>query len=183
MTAAMLETERLTLRRLGPEDATEEYAGWLNDPAVNRFLEVRFARHTVETVRDFIRSCNDRPGEFLLGMFLKADGRHIGNIKLGAPRPNHALADIGLVIGARDCWGSGYATEAIARLTRFAFEDLGLLKLEAGAYAGNEGSARAFLKAGWRQEGLRRGHLLLDGRPCDLIELGLCADEFRGAAP
>ena len=33
-----LETDRLLLRRLLPQDAPQMYANWANDPAVTRFL-------------------------------------------------------------------------------------------------------------------------------------------------
>ena len=41
-----LRTERIELRNLEPAEVTSRYVDWLNDAAVNRFLEVRFATHT-----------------------------------------------------------------------------------------------------------------------------------------
>ena len=36
-----LTSKRLVLKKLSENDATETYAKWLNDPAINRFLETR----------------------------------------------------------------------------------------------------------------------------------------------
>jgi len=72
---------------------------------------------------------------------------------------------------------------AIGLISRYAVRTLRLRKLAAGVYAPNVGSARAFVRAGYRQEGLRRRHLTLDGRPVDLLEFGLCADELDVASP
>ena len=172
----ILKTERLILRPLGAEDVSARYVAWLNDPAVNRFLETRHQAQTMESVRAFVDRVQARDDEHLFAICLRPENRHIGNIKVGPVKPNHRLADISLFIGERDCWGRGYATEAIARVSRFAFEELGLLKLSASFYEQNQGSLKAFLKAGYRQEGLRRKHYLLDGEPSDIIETGLCAD-------
>lgn len=168
-----IETRRLQLRPLGEADATGEYLDWLNDPEVNRYLETRHASHSLESIRAFIRATNADPAQHLFGITLRSSGRHIGNIKLGPVRREHRLADIGLMIGVRAAWGKGYAAEAIAAVTDFSFAELGLMKLSAGAYAPNRGSVAAFLKAGWREEGLRLGHYLLDGEPCDVVELGI----------
>jgi RimJ/RimL family protein N-acetyltransferase len=46
-------------------------------------------------------------------------------------------------------------------------------------YAGNVGSIRAYLRAGFAQEGVRRKHYILAGEPTDVIELGLCADDLK----
>jgi len=168
---------RLTLRPLTPDDCTDSYVAWLNDPEVNAFLETRHAPQTLTSVRDFVETINARPNEHLFGIFLSDGDRHIGNIKVGPIDPRHSVADVSLLLGARECWGQGYGSEAILALSRYAIEELGLCKLSASMYALNEGSVRAFLKAGYRREGLRRAHYLLDGEPCDIVELGLTAGD------
>lgn len=175
----ILESRRLTLRTLTESDCNETYLAWLNDPAISRFLETRHTRQTLESIRAFVAQINASPVEFLFAICLKAEnGRHIGNIKVGPIRPHHLLADVSLLIGARDCWGKGYATEAITALSRHAFAVLGVQKLQAGMYADNVGSARAFLAAGYRQEGLRRRHYRLDNTMSDVIELGALPEDL-----
>lgn len=147
-----LETPHLWLRPLEESAATGPYLSWMQDAEILRFLEARFSVHTPESLAAFIRSMNDNPDALLLGMFLKEDARHIGNIKLGPISREHARGDIGLLIGDKSVWGRGLATEAIAAVTRFAFDQLNLNRLYAGCYGGNDGSARAFVKAGWTIE-------------------------------
>ncbi|HEY1157453.1 MAG TPA: GNAT family protein, partial [Arthrobacter sp.] len=128
------------------------------------------------------------PLNLFAGIFLREGDRHIGNIKLGPINVHHRRADIGLLVGDRACWGKGYASEAIAILSDFAFGRLGLHRLTAGMYAENEGSARAFEKAGYAREGLLRGHWLCDGTPppssaaeCAAVVLRVvqCAEQRR----
>ena len=176
--SAPLDAARLRLRRLGAADCNARYLGWLQDPQVNRYLETRFATQTLDGIVAYVQRVNARSDEHLFGIFLRTGERHIGNLKLGPVRAHHALADISLFIGERDCWGQGYATEAIVAASRHAFEALGVRKLNAGIYAPNAGSARAFLKAGYREEGRRPGHYLLEGKPCDILELGCTAKDL-----
>jgi len=172
-----IKTARLQLRELRPSDVSEAYVAWLNDPEVSQYLETRHSLQNMETVRAFVEMVLARENEHLFGIFLH-DGRHIGNIKVGPVRAYHNLADVSLLIGARDCWGKGYAAEAIEAASRHAFVALGVRKLCASMYAPNEGSRRAFLKTGYREEGRRRNHYVLDGTPCDLVELGLLPEDL-----
>ena len=71
------------------------------------------------------------------------------------------------------------ATEAIMGLTDHAFDVLDLHKVSCGLYAVNEGSRRAFLKAGWSEEGRRLQHWFCAGRWEDDVQLGCCRDERR----
>lgn len=166
-----LETERLSLRTLTAADITDTYIGWLNDPEINAFLEVRLSTQTLDSTRAFVASLNDSSDSLMLGIFLKKDGGHIGNIKLGPVDPYHRRGDIGLFIGKRDCWGMGIATEAIRVLSEHGLGEMKLHKICAGCYAENTGSVRAFLKAGFVEEGRRRLHWLCEGAWQDDIEL------------
>jgi RimJ/RimL family protein N-acetyltransferase len=163
---------RLFLRQVCLADATENYARWMNDPEINCYLESRFVTHTVAGLRQYIEKTNADPHNFFLAIMLQADDRHIGNIKLGPVNPVHRLGDIGLIIGETDCWGKGYATEAIELITRFAFHELKLHKVTASCYANNPGSARAFQKAGFTIEAVRPAHFFCAGRFVDAILLG-----------
>ena len=180
--ATPLVSERLVLRTLTAADATERYLGWMRDPQVTRFLESRLVDHDLASLAAYIAECNDSAASLLLAICL-ADGTHIGNIKLGPIDRYHEHAAVGLMIGERDMWGRGYATEAIAALTAYAFGDIGLQKLYAGCYASNVGSARAFLKAGWVEEGRNRSHWRSDGGREDNIQLGITRSDRSASRP
>ncbi|MEK9968857.1 MAG: GNAT family N-acetyltransferase [Ferrovibrio sp.] len=167
-------TDHLLLRTLQMDDATDKYLGWLNDPEVNRYLETRWRPQTMDSIRDFISSSLPRDNEHLFGMFMQADKRHIGNIKVGPRKPHQPYAEVSLFIGDKSAWGKGYATEAIAAVSNYAFNHMDVIKLGASAYSVNRGSIRAFCKAGYQIEGTRQKHYLLDGAPADLVEVGLC---------
>ncbi|MCB1509495.1 MAG: GNAT family N-acetyltransferase [Hyphomicrobiaceae bacterium] len=173
-----VEAERIYLRPLTVADCSADYVGWLNDPEVSRFLETRHSEQTQASVEGFVSAVNARPNEHLFGIFLRDGDRHIGNIKVGPVGSYHPVGDVSLLIGARDCWGKGFASEAIAAVSRHALGHLGAKKLSASMYEPNQGSCKAFLKAGYKQEGLRRQHYMLDGALCDVIELGLTPEDI-----
>lgn len=156
-----LQTAHLSLCTLNPDMVDDRYVEWLNDPDVNRYLEVRLDRQDLAKVRDFVRSVNESDSSLLLGIFAMdrgPTGWHIGNIKLGPILWSHGRGEIGLVVGERSQWGKGYATEAIRAVTEYAHDALGLIKVTAGLYAANQGSAKAFLKAGFTQEAVLKSH-------------------------
>lgn len=171
--------KKIHLRLISLEDVTERYLEWLNDPEVNRYLETRFTEQTLESIRAFVSEKISSSNEFLYAICENEGDRHIGNIKLGPLNPHHRSADVSLFIGEKNCWGKGYATEAIFLLTQHAFDSLGLNKLRAGCYASNQGSAAAFEKCGWTREGLQKGMVQSEGREMDLILLGIRASEYR----
>jgi len=174
-----LHGKRIYLRPVAPSDANENYLRWMNDPEVTRYLESRFVRHTAEGLRDYIAEKQDDPDTLFLAIVLRQGDRHIGNIKLGPIDWHHCRGEVGIILGEKDCWGKGYATEAIQLLADYAFGELKLHKLTAGCYSVHPGSARAFQKAGFVVEGLRPSHCLCDDRYVHLILLG----KWRSEAP
>ena len=76
--------------------------------------------------------------------------------------------------------GHGYATEATAELLRICFEELGLRRVVAGAFADNAASLRVMARIGMRIEGRTvRGSLHRDLGWVDGVEAAVLAEEWR----
>jgi ribosomal-protein-alanine N-acetyltransferase len=172
-----IETERLVLRSLTPEDCGLQYVAWLNDTNVNAYLETRWEAQTQESVVAFVNSMNESEHSLLLGLFVN-DGRvHIGNIKLGPTNARHRFADLSYFIGNRAYEGKGLATEAVTALKVYALGTAGLKSVQAGVYEGNVGSIRVLEKSGFTLEGRikeklvgpsgREDHLIFSARAAD----------------
>ena len=158
-----------------------QYLAWLRDRDVVRTLnlpayynsQVSFAeleaycRHLCESATDYFYAIELLPA-----------GRFIGTAKLGAVNAYAGTADIGIMIGARDVWGRGLATDVIATICQNAFNDLGLRRLTAGAMAINPAMIRVFEKLGFRREGCFRQHDRLGDNYIDHIHLGCLHQEF-----
>jgi len=162
-------TPRVELFLLEPAHVTGDYVSWLADREVTRFLESRFSNHDRLSTTAFVAAMLADPKVLMLGIRSVELGRHVGNIKLGPIDQNHGLGEIGLMIGDRSAWGRGIATDAISLIFRIATVQLGLRKITAGCYLSNVGSARAFEKAGFHTESIRKSHFLLDDREEDAL--------------
>ena len=171
-----LEATSLELRPLKETDYSDGYLSWLENEEINRYLETRWEKQTEEKIRTFINSMESSEDSILYGIFL--DQKHVGNIKIGPVNWNHMHADVSYFIGSRDAWGKGLATEAVARVTKFAFEELNLNKCNAGVYSGNPGSSRVLEKVGYTLEGCMRDELRGPDGWEDHLLYGYLREEF-----
>lgn len=169
----IIETNRLVLRSLNDQDVSKEYLFWLRDPSVNKYLEIRFSKSIEKhELVNFINSMNNSADNLLLGIFLKKNNSHIGNIKLGPIIQEHCRSEIGFLIGEKTSWGKGYASEAISALSEYALNTLNLKKITAGCYEENIGSQRALEKAGFRLEATIPNHVVFNKKRISSLLFG-----------
>ena len=71
--------------------------------------------------------------------------------------------------------------EAVSIILGFAFETIGLHRVEAACLPSNEASRRLLQSVGFRQEGLARAYLRIAGAWRDHLLFALLADEFPAA--
>ena len=173
-----LSSKRLVYRTLSVDDVTQNYVDWLNDPEVNRYLETRHTHQTKENCLSYVADMTASPAHNLFGIYFREPGKHIGNAKLDITYPHHQRAELGLLIGEKDCWGKGLATETIKTITSWGFNNLNLEKIDAGCYDENFGSLRAFLKSGYQVEGFYRKSVLLDERRIGSFRMSVLKNEF-----
>lgn len=93
-----------------------------------------------------------RQGDQLVG------GITLGNILRGAAQS----ATLGYWLDATQR-GQGLMTEAVARLTDYAFADMGLHRVQAGCLPENDASHRVLVKNAFTAEGIARGYIKIDG--------------------
>lgn len=168
-----LTSEKIYLAKLTEYNATQEYANWLNDLAVNQFLESRHTEHTIESCRQYIFNINESNDNWLFGIFTKENDTHIGNIKLTLSSEKYQVGEVGVLIGNKSYWEKGIGTLAIGLITKFGFDTIGLKKIEAGCYEKNLGSLRCFLKCGYTVEGFIRSNVELDGKRMGTFRMGI----------
>lgn len=173
----VISSERLLFRTLNKEDVTERYVGWLNDPEVNRFLEIRFASHSLESCRKFVSDLEKDPCSHLFGIFDKETLEHLGNIKLGFINTVHKKGQLSMFIGEKSRWGNGYATETVRSITQWGFDELGLERIEAGCYDTHLASQHIFHKVGYSQEGYFRNSIAFEGRRIGVFWFGILRND------
>lgn len=179
MNCQFLEGKKCFLRPVEESDVTEEYVGWLNDPEITRYLGLGRFPMTLEELRASVERFKSSKSDILLAIIDRETGRHIGNVALNRINWVHRNADTGLVIGAKEFWGKGYATEAWGLLLRYAFGSLNLHKVIATVVAGHDSSQAALEKLGFQVEGRGREEFFLDGKYLDYVRLGMLAGELK----
>ena len=164
-----MESKNLFIRELLADDVKESYIEWFKDEDVTQFLEVDGNSLTVQDVIDYFEYGRKTKKYYMHAICLKETGKHIGNLKVGPIDWKHGLSDLVTVIGDKEQWGKGYATEAIKLGNRIAFEKYNIRKLTGGMYASNIGSTKAYTNAGWIIEGRLFNHYMVDGKFEDRI--------------
>ncbi len=165
------------LRTIELNDCNENYLRWMNDQAVNRYLESRHSSHSMESIRGFVANARASENECLFAIVCEEDGRHIGNIKAGPIDFIYKNTFLGYIIGESAYWGRGFATAAIKLAAGFCFNELGLHKVSAGVIASNTGSVRALEKAGFTLEGRFVDDSVVDGQYVDVLRYARIAAE------
>ena len=138
--------KRIYLRELKEEDASQEYCNWLNDPIVNKYLETRST--SIKELKEYIKEKKENENCIFLGIFIKDIDKHIGNVKLEPIDWNNKKATLGILIGDKNYWGKGICTIVMKLVTEYAFEKLGLEKIDLGVLSENKAAIICYLKSG-----------------------------------
>ena len=119
----------------------------------------------------------DKEQGVTLAITRKPDGALVGAISLGMARGHQA--ELGYWIG-KPFWGRGYCTEAAQALLRYAFTELGLVRVHSCHFARNPASGRVMQKIGMVKEGCRRQHVKKWDKLEDLELYGVLKQEWAG---
>ncbi len=96
-----------------------------------------------------------------------ADDAFCGVIGLVSQQDVHRkTAEIGYWLG-EPFWGQGIASQAVALVTQYGFEQLELLRIYAGVFAYNHASKRVLEKNGYQLEGIARKALIKNNQVWD----------------
>jgi len=147
----------------GDELTLQKNADNLN---VSAFLTDRFpSPYTVEAARIWVESLLKQ--DPLINFAIVANEEVVGGI--GIEFREDVYRKTGL-IGywlAEELWGKGIMTEAVKLITEYAFQNLDLIRLQAGVLSKNPSSMRVLEKAGYVKEGILRRSVIKRGEILD----------------
>lgn len=168
-----LSTERLRLRHLTEADIDALFAVF-GDPEVMRYWShpAWTARTEAEDYLASIQRNFRQRSLFQWGIARAADDQVLGTCTLYQLIPGQHRGELGIILG-REAWGQGYGTEALNALIDFAWQELGLHRLEADVDPINARSLALFEKQGFQREGLLKERWFVHGEFQDTILLGL----------
>ncbi|MBN8596106.1 MAG: GNAT family N-acetyltransferase [Planctomycetes bacterium] len=166
----VLDSQRLVLRALEMSDAAR-VAALAGDKRIYDVTlliphpyELKHAEEWITKLNGFWERWRE-DWTMAFGLRLKSTNELIGAMGL-VGTPKHKRAEFGYWLGV-SYWGNGYATEAARVVVAFAQQELGVNRLEAGVFDGNEASMKVLRKIGFVEEGILRQKFLKDGKFVD----------------
>lgn len=160
-----IDGDRIELHPLKVENA-EIYVSWYNDLEIRRLARM-IKPTTIERMRKSVENLSTSDSRVKFEIWHKADQKPIGDVALSGIEYHDRNAEYGVIIGEKEYWGQGYATDAIKLILKYAFEEVNLHKVFAGISAWNIGSAKTAVKAGMHLEATRKEDWYIDGEYVD----------------
>lgn len=160
MFGPVLKGEKVTLRP-GRESDAELFVRWFADTEVTRHLNRRTAVALYQE-QEFLKKIGESKDD--VWWMIEAEAKPIGATGIHAINWLDANGTTGTMIGEKDCWGKGYATEAMRLRTRYAFRELNLHKLMTEVDVDNVASRKALERNGYRTVGTRREQTFRAGK-------------------
>ncbi len=177
---ALLETERLVLRRFVLGDAGAMYKNWASEDEVTRFLT--WPTHsdagvTRAVLSDWIAGY-EKADFYNWAIELKETGELIGNISVVQVKEKTECAELGYCMGSR-WWGAGIMPEAGRGVVRYLFEEVGFNRIAAAHAKNNPKSGRVMQKIGMTYEGTLRKAGFCNQGLVDEVWYSILRDEYR----
>lgn len=147
-------------------DARQDYL-WQKDAELMAFSGNEPLRESFPEYLAQSTTVGNTEGEMMTFSIRTFQGdRHIGNCALYLIDHTRSEAQLGIVVGERDCWNKGYGSEAVKLLSNYATGNLGLIKLRLKTLENNARAKRCFEKCGF----MPCGALFYEGRHYTLME-------------
>jgi RimJ/RimL family protein N-acetyltransferase len=85
----------------------------------------------------------------------------------------------GMLIGDKDIRGKGYGVDTVMTMNKYAFEELGLKRLDGSMIEYNEASINLYTKkCGWKIEGKKEDYYFRKGKWWGHVIVGITSEEY-----
>ena len=178
-TKILSEKDGFVIRLAKTEDVTNYYEQNYCplDKEVARFTGCKEEFTKEEVTSFFLKSLDDGNRYFFL--IIAPDGRIIGESVINEIDWDLRCANFRIGIFCMDERGKGIGTWATEVTRDFAFEELKLQRLELDVYSFNPRAEKAYVKAGFKREGVLRDAVMDGDKYADDILMSMLEDEWR----
>ncbi|WP_028585077.1 GNAT family N-acetyltransferase [Desulfogranum mediterraneum] len=122
----------------------------------------------------------DNKNNNYFGICLKDNNELIGYLSINSiDFRNRKAVWGGLVIGKKELWNIGYATEAAFIMLDYAFNELGLHSLSAVWLDLHKASIRMGEKVGFKKEGILRDRVYKSGKFFSQLSMSILREDFE----
>jgi ribosomal-protein-alanine N-acetyltransferase len=174
-----LETERLILRKLKPEDSRDLFHYFSKDEVtkyydLESFVEVRQAEELID-------NWNNRFEELKgirWAITIRSEERVIGTCGFHNWSKEHFKVEIGYEL-APEYWRQGIMTEVLNEIIQYGFIDLGLNRIEALIDPDNISSRKLLEKVGLHEEGYLKDYFYEKNQFVDAVIFAILKKEYK----
>lgn len=169
--------KKVTLRAIEIKDL-ELLHKWSNDPEINYMLGGWHFPSSMQDQEKWFASLSlssnnqkfaiDTPDLGLIGM------ANLVEINWKDRNAFH-----GMLLGDKDTRGKGYGIDTVMAINKYAFEELGLMRMNTTIIANNEPSLGVYTKkCGWQIEGRKKNQYFRKNQWWDEVVVGITRDDY-----
>lgn len=167
MKSPLIKTDNYIIRPFRDSD-TELWQVWDIDEEVQAHMpEPVNEKQAVAEQLEYIKICEAEEDGYYWSIETK-EGVTIGTIALTDINDYHKLAELGVVVGDKNYWGKGVATEVVKAVVTYAFDQLDLERISAEAETDNAGIRKVLLTTGFTEDGLFKSARVKNGERVDV---------------
>lgn len=176
-----IETGDVQLRRPEPDDV-DDLLAVKNDRVAARQLGGFNEGYSRSDIEQWIADTTAREND-VIWVISESEGRCIGHVGLYKIDQRIRSAEFGILIGSAAHRGKGIGKRVTERVLRYAFEELGLNRVQLTVLDTNYRAIRLYESLGFVREGVLRQAQTRDGHHQDLIVMSLLAEERHDSPP
>lgn len=168
---------RIYLRALEPDDYKTS-VHWRNDKEIQSMVGGPSYFVSTEREKKWVADSIFDNNRIVLAICLKKNDKYIGNIMLQDINWINRSGHVPILIGDKEEWSKGFATEARMMMLRFAFFERGLERIYAEILEDNLASIRLHEKCGYKKEGVKRNAVYKNGVFKNIVLMSILKEEF-----
>lgn len=168
---------RIYLRALEPDDY-QVTIKWRGDEEIQNMVGGAKYFVSSEKEKEWVRNAIFDNERMVLGICLKENDKLIGTVNIQEFDWINRSCHVPILIGDKEEWSKGYATEARMFALRFAFYERNMNRVWATIIDTNLPSVKMHEKCGYKQEGVLRKSVFKDGVYHDQILMSILREEF-----
>ncbi|HVX45970.1 MAG TPA: GNAT family protein [Mycobacteriales bacterium] len=146
------------------------------DPEIDRLTATR-ETFTEDQIRHWLRTRPGQPDRADWAIVRVSDSQVVGEVVLNDLSEENEKLGFRIALSRAEFLGQGYGTAATRLAVDYAFDMVGVHRLELNVYAFNPRAQRVYEKCGFRREGVLRDDLLWDGQRYDTIVMAIIASD------
>lgn len=173
--------KKIIIKPFATEDLNDpSYIKWLRDYDVIKTINrpEYFNGISFKQVSDYVSDLNKSTKDLFFSINCKKLNKFIGTCRISEIDQTNSTCNLGIMIGDKDFWGKGIATEVFFHLAFYAFESLEIRKVEANYMSMNKGMEKVFSKLGFKIEGILRKKHFFEGQYIDHVYVGCFRNEL-----